>query len=159
MHVNASVVFEPLPDSEPQFEPTTIELNKENKVYIVGFPRHSLIHVPTVSSPTPPYSSDSECTTQYRSSDSSSFRSSMRGGEGVEGKVSAVAKMIRRKGREGITASDLGIANELVEDKLCVVPAELDVAREMRVVYAAIWLAPGYKVSIPCFFFHMNRLS
>ena len=39
-----------------------------------------------------------------------------------------------------------GFSGKLEDDKLCILPASSDEAKQLKEVLAAIWLAPGYKV-------------
>ncbi|KAL5480311.1 hypothetical protein ACEPAI_1581 [Sanghuangporus weigelae] len=139
--MSATVTFAPLPDSEHQFESTSIDLRGRDQVYVIGFPRHSLVPTPRSSSSLDSPSAsecDSECT---RDGDHYHRGRSAR-------RSNKAAKKDTSKVKSGIVVNALGFSNELVEDKLCVVQADPDIPLKMRIVFAAIWLAPGYKVMI-----------
>ncbi|OCB89618.1 hypothetical protein A7U60_g3216 [Sanghuangporus baumii] len=138
--MSATVTFEPLPDSKHQFESISIDLHGRDQVYVIGFPRHSLVPTPSSSSSLDSPSAsecDSECT---RDGDHYHRGRSVR--------RSNKAAKDTSKTKSGIVVNELAFSNELVEDKLCVVPADPDIPLKMRFVFAAIWLAPGYKVMI-----------
>ncbi|KAL5500944.1 hypothetical protein ACEPAH_9331 [Sanghuangporus vaninii] len=138
--MSATVTFEPLSDSKHQFESINIDLRGRDQVYVVGFPRHSL--VPTLNSSSSLDSpSASEC-------DSECTRDGDHYQRGRSVRRSNKAAKDTSKTKSGIVVNELGFSNELVEDKLCVVPADPDTPLKMRIVFAAIWLAPGYKVMI-----------
>ncbi|KAL5512439.1 hypothetical protein ACEPAG_3431 [Sanghuangporus baumii] len=138
--MSATVTFEPLPDSEHQFESTSIDLRGRDQVYVIGFPRHSLVPTPSSSS-----SLDSPSTSEC---DSECTRDGDHYHRGRSARRSSKAAKNTSKVKSGIMVNELGFSNDLVEDKLCVVPADPDITLKMRIVFAAIWLAPGYKVMI-----------